>query len=99
MSKIKGKNTLPEKLFWKELSKNGIRFKKNYVGLPGKPDVVINKYKIVVFVDGVFWHGYKWVEKRKRLKSNKEYWIPKIETNIKRDKKNNVLLKRKVGLF
>src|SRR5690606_22527658 len=65
----------------------------NCKNLPGKPDIVFNKYKTVVFIDGEFWHGYKWEEKKERLKANRDYWIPKIEQNIRRDRQNNEALK------
>ncbi len=55
----------------------GIRYRRNYRVLPGKPDIAITKYKIAVFVDGEFWHGFNWEEKRKRIKRNRDYWIPK----------------------
>ena len=60
--------------------------------LPGSPDIVLTKYKIAIFVDGEFWHGKDWEERKKRLKRNREYWIEKIEENMKRDKRNDALL-------
>ncbi len=74
----------------------GIRYRRNYRVLPGKPDIAITKYKIAVFVDGEFWHGFNWEEKRKRIKRNRDYWIPKIEENMIRDKHNDILL-REIG--
>lgn len=76
----------------KELWKRGLRYRKNYRKLPGSPDIAILKYRIAVFVDGEFWHGKDWSQKKNRLKSNKEYWIEKIEENMARDKRNDLLL-------
>ena len=83
MSSIKGRDTLLELNFEKILKSFGLRFKRNVQDLPGKPDVVFRKRKIVIFVDGCFWHGCK---KHFSLpKSNKWFWARKIEGNIKRD--------------
>lgn len=76
------------KALWHE----GIRYRKNYRKIPGSPDIAITKYKIAVFVDGEFWHGENWEERKTKLKSNKEYWIEKIEENMARDKRNDELL-------
>jgi len=89
LSKVKGKNTKPEIILRKELWANGLRYRLNVNDLPGKPDIVIKKLKLAIFVDGEFWHGYNWAEMQKRFKKNREYWIPKIENNIQRDIKNN----------
>lgn len=94
MKKIKSKDTEPEVRLAKELWRRGIRYRKNYSLLPGKPDIAITKYKIAVFVDGEFWHGYNWEEKKERIKANRYYWIKKIEKNIERDKENNIKLKQ-----
>ena len=76
----------------KELWKKGFRYRKNYRKLPGSPDIAILKYRIAVFVDGEFWHGYDWENRKSKLKNNREYWIEKIEENIERDEQNNQLL-------
>ncbi|WP_378173947.1 very short patch repair endonuclease [Aquimarina sp. SS2-1] len=96
MRKIKSKNTKPEILLRKALWKKGIRYRLNVEEVIGKPDIVIRKYKIAIFVDGEFWHGYNWSEKKQKIKSNRDYWIPKIERTIERDRKNNEAL-RKMG--
>lgn len=93
MSKIKGKDTTPEILFRKSLWALGVRYRINVPKLPGKPDIVIEKKKTVVFIDGEFWHGYKWTEKKPKIKSNRDYWIIKIEKNMQRDIDNNQKLK------
>lgn len=89
MSKIGAENTKPEQILRKNLWHSGIRYRKNVKNMKGVPDIVITKHKIVVFVDGEFWHGYKWDEKKKNIKSNRAFWIPKIERNIQRDLENN----------
>lgn len=94
MSKIRSTNTKAEIVLRKKLWNAGIRYRINYNKLPGKPDIVITKKKIAIFVDGEFWHGYKWKEKKPRIKANREYWIPKIERNISRAKKVNKILKK-----
>ncbi len=89
MARIKGKNTQPELLFRKELWKRGIRYRIDYKKLPGKPDIVNKKYKLVIFIDGGFWHGFNWQEKKNKIKANRGFWIPKIERNMQRDRQNN----------
>lgn len=61
----------------KELWRRGLRYRKNYRKLPGSPDIAILKHKIAVFVDGEFWHGKDWDQKKECLKTNQEYWIEK----------------------
>lgn len=89
MSKIKGKNSKPELLFRKALWAKGIRYRINNKSLPGKPDISIKKYKLIIFIDGEFWHGYNWEERRETIKNNRGFWIPKIERNMQRDKEVN----------
>ena len=85
MRSNKGKDTKPELLLRKELWRRGLRYRKNYKGLYGKPDIVFIKAKIAVFVDGKMWHGYDWEHQKNDFKSNRDYWIPKIEQNIEHD--------------
>ncbi len=89
MRAIKSKDTTIELMLRKALWRKGIRYRKNYKLLPGKPDVAITKYRIAVFCDSDFWHGYEWEERNKRIKSNRDYWIPKIERNMERDRQVN----------
>jgi len=89
MQAIKGKDTSIEILLRKKLWEKGYRYRKNYKNLRGKPDIVFTKYKIAIFCDSTFWHGYNWEDKKKRLGTNREFWIRKIETNMERDKKVN----------
>lgn len=86
MQAIRSKDTTIELALRKALWHEGIRYRKNYKGLPGKPDIVITKYKIAVFCDSDYWHGYDWENRHQRIKSNRDYWIPKIERNMERDR-------------
>lgn len=95
MSRIKGKNTKPEKLLKKALWHAGVRFKTPKHKLPGRPDISLKKYKLVIFVDGTFWHGYDWEDRKGAIKSNREFWIAKIERNIERDREINAVYKSK----
>lgn len=93
MSRISGKETKLEILLRKFLFTNGFRFRKNVKDLPGKPDVVLPKYKTVVFIHGCFWHGHTC--KRGTLPTtNTEFWKNKIDGNIKRDKRDVVELEK-----
>lgn len=94
MRAIKSRDTSIELLLRKALWKNGVRYRKNYKRLPGKPDIAITKHKIAVFCDSDFWHGYDWENRNQRIKSNRDYWIPKIERNMARDKEVNEALAR-----
>lgn len=92
MSKVKLKNGVAESLLAKTLWHQGIRYRRNYKKLPGSPDIAITAKKVAIFVDGEFWHGHDWANKREKLKSNREYWIEKIEENMARDTRNDLLL-------
>ena len=72
MSRIRGKDTSIELALRKALWKKGHRYRKNYKELPGKPDIAITKYKIAVFIDGEFWHGYDWENYRNNIKRNRD---------------------------
>ncbi|SEP92509.1 T/G mismatch-specific endonuclease [Hyunsoonleella jejuensis] len=93
MSKIRGKNTKPELLFRKALWAKGVRYRVDSKSLPGKPDVSIKKHRLAIFIDGEFWHGYNWDERKPKLKTNREFWRPKIERNMQRDREVNQQLK------
>lgn len=84
MSRVNQKDTKPELIVRHFLFANGFRYRKNVKSLPGSPDVVLPKYKTVVFINGCFWHGHECRAGRKP-KSNRTYWDDKIEANIKRD--------------
>lgn len=85
MKSNKGKDTKPELLLRKELWRRGLRYRKNYKELYGKPDIVFLGARIAVFVDGKMWHGYDWEHQKDDFKSHRDYWIPKIERNIEHD--------------
>lgn len=89
MSQIKGKNTKPEMLVRKFLHSNGFRYKLHDKNLPGKPDIVLPKYKTVIEVQGCYWHGHKNCKYFTLPKSNTEFWQEKISGNIKRDRDNH----------
>lgn len=94
MQAIRSKDTSIEVALRNALWHRGIRYRKNYKRLPGKPDIVITKHRIAVFCDSDYWHGYDWENRHKRIKSNREYWIPKIERNMQRDKEVTARLQR-----
>lgn len=85
MSKIKSRNSKPELILRRALWSKNIRFRLHDNSLPGTPDIVIKKYKLAIFVDGEFWHGFDWKNKRETIKSNRLFWIPKIERNMQKD--------------
>lgn len=92
MSKIKGKDTKPELLVRKFLHKNGFRYRLHVKDLPGKPDIVLPKYKTVIFVHGCFWHGHENCKYYVVPKTRTEWWLNKINRNIFSDVKNKKLL-------
>ena len=92
MSHIRSTNTKPEEKVRKYLFSKGFRYRKNVRSLPGCPDIVLPKYRSIIFVNGCFWHKHDcprfvWPS------SNQEYWIPKITRNVERDKRNQQTLK------
>ena len=93
MSKISGTGTKPEILVRKYLFSKGFRFRKNDKRLPGRPDIVLPKYKTVIFIHGCFWHGHH-CKAGKLPETNKEFWENKINSNMERDKKNQHKLEK-----
>lgn len=85
MSQIRSKNTKPELIVRKFLFSEGFRYRIHYKKLPGKPDIVMPKYKTVIFVHGCFWHGHEGCKYFVIPKSRTEWWQNKIENNKKRD--------------
>lgn len=87
MSRIRGKDTGIEIALRKKLWQKGFRYRKNYTKLPGRPDIVLTKYKIAIFCDSEFFHGKDWEVRKPRLEkgAHADYWIPKIERNMERD--------------
>ena len=93
MSNIKGKNTKPEMIVRRYLFSKGFRYRKNDIRLPGKPDIVLPKYRTVIFVNGCFWHKHEGCKYFVWPKSNPEFWKSKIDGNIRRDIKCHQLLR------
>jgi len=93
MQSIKSKNTKIEIKLRKALWNKGYRYRLHYKRAVGKPDIVFFKNKIAVFCDSEFFHGFNWIEQQNNIKSNREYWIPKIESNMTRDSLVNETLK------
>lgn len=89
MSHVKLKGGAEERILAQLLWHQGFRYRLNDKSLPGSPDIAILRFHVAVFVDGEFWHGYDWKNKKLKLKRNRDYWIQKIEENIERDKRNN----------
>lgn len=92
MSRIKGKDTKPEEIVRKYLFSQGFRYKKNDKRLPGKPDIVLPKYRTVIFVNGCFWHKHEGCKYFVWPKNNSEFWREKIKGNVERDKRKNAEL-------
>ena len=93
MSRIRSKNTKPEEIMRKYLFSRGFRYRKNVSKLPGKPDIVLPKYKTIVFVNGCFWHKHEGCHYFVWPKNNADFWKKKIEGNVERDKYDYKLLK------
>ena len=85
MSCIKGKNTKPEEIVRKYLFSQGFRYRKNDKRLPGTPDIVLPKYRTVIFVNGCFWHGHQECRYFVVPKTNTEFWMNKIDANRVKD--------------
>ncbi len=94
MSMIKSKDTKPEILVRKALFKDGYRFRIHDKKMPGKPDIVLKKYRTVIFIHGCFWHGHSNCKYYKVPKTRTEWWIQKIERNKVNDKINSTRIKR-----
>lgn len=86
MRNNKCKDTKPELMLRKELWRRGLRYRKNFKMLEGKPDIVFLRARIAVFVDGKMWHGYDWGHQKEDFKSNRNFWTFKIERNMERDR-------------
>jgi DNA mismatch endonuclease (patch repair protein) len=94
MSQVRTKGTAPELALRSALHSAGIRFRLHRKDLPGKPDIVLPKFKYVIFVHGCFWHHHEGCINSKMPKTNIEFWQDKIAANIKRDKSNQVDLEK-----
>ena len=91
MSRIRGKNTSVEKAVFRLLRRKKIHFQRHYKKIPGSPDIALPSSKKAVFIDGDFWHGWRFEKIKQRLPN--KYWKDKIANNIKRDRKNRLALK------
>lgn len=92
MSRIRGFDTTPEVAVRRELRRHRLRYRKNVMSLPGRPDVVFPSAQVAVFVDGDFWHGYRYPSWKRRLTAS---WRAKIERNRARDRRNYAALRRR----
>lgn len=92
MSRVRSSGTVIERKLGKALWAAGVRYRKQYKTLIGKPDFVVVWAKIAIFCDSSFWHGRNWAATQMEIKSNKSFWIPKIESNISRDLQVNAAL-------
>lgn len=96
MGRVRGKDTKPELLVRSVLHRNGYRFRLHAKSLPGRPDIVLQKHHTVVFVHGCFWHRHKRCPDATVPKSRTEFWVQKFANNVKRDRSNQIVL-RKLG--
>lgn len=93
MSRVRSSGSVIERKLGKALWAEGVRYRKQYKRLPGKPDFVLVSLKIAIFCDSSFWHGRGHPEAEARFKSNRDFWLTKIRRNIARDEQVNLLLK------
>lgn len=95
MQAVRATGSIIEIALAKDLYARGFRYRKNNKSVFGKPDLTFKRLKIAIFVDSEFWHGKNWSKRKHDIKSNQEFWFPKIERNIQRDKEvNKTLLKQ-----
>jgi len=102
MSRIRGRNTRPEKALWGILRRLGVPHRRHVVGLPGTPEVVLSKAKVVLFVHGCFWHGHPGCRRARLPASNRVFWRKKVRTNRSRDDRQVRRLRRlgwRIGRF
>lgn len=92
MSRIRSRDTVPERLVRSHLHRMGYRFRLHRSDLPGRPDVVLPRFRRVIFVHGCFWHGHEGCGRSKRPSTNVDFWNKKLDATIDRDKKNRRLL-------
>ena len=92
MRGVKAKDSKIETALAKALWAKGYRYRKNYKGIIGKPDIVFTKYRLAVFIDSEFWHGKNWEAEKAKIKNNLSFWQQKIDANVARDVKVNAEL-------
>lgn len=93
MSRIHSKATKPELKVRQWLWRHGYRYRLNVKSVPGKPDIVMRKYRTAIFVNGCFWHGHEGCDKFKLPQTNREFWVSKIKRNQERDQRNYQVLR------
>ena len=101
MSRIRSRDTVPEKIVREILTELGSRYRLHAKQLPGKPDIIIKKNKIVIFINGCFWHQHKGCKRKTMPKGNRNYWKPKLERNVVKQKADIKALRKddwKVGI-
>ncbi len=94
MSRVRSSGSVIEKHMGRALWAAGIRYRKQYMGVPGKPDFAVVWAQVAIFCDSSFWHGRGWPKSARKIRSNRDFWIPKIKRNIARDKAVNRQLAR-----
>lgn len=92
MQRVKSKDSEIEKILRNALWNKGYRYRKNIKDVFGHPDIVFKSKKVAIFCDSEFWHGYDWEHKKNEIKTRQDFWIPKIERNMQRDKEVNMKL-------
>jgi DNA mismatch endonuclease, patch repair protein len=95
MSRVRGSNTLPEKLVERFLRRHGIRFRRHDRRLPGTPDIVVPRSQVAIFVNGCFWHGHRRCRRSRLPLTRRKFWADKIEANRKRDERVRRALRRR----
>lgn len=94
MSKIRGKDTKPEKLVRSYLHRSGFRFRLHKKGVPGRPDLWLPKYNAAIFVNGCYWHRHRGCKYTTTPKQNRDFWQEKFRSNVVRDEENHARLRR-----
>ena len=94
MSRIRAKDTMPERVVRSFLHRNGFRFRLHVKNLPGMPDIVLPRYKTVIFVHGCFWHRHKSCPKTTTPSTNQDFWEEKFQQNVERDRREQTELKK-----
>ena len=94
MSKIRSKNTKPELLLRSMLHKNGLRYRIHRKDLPGKPDIVFSKYKLIIFIHGCFWHFHKDCPEGRIPNTNTKFWKEKLQKNVEKDERYQKILQK-----
>lgn len=92
MQRVKSKDSEIEKILRNALWNKGYHYRKNVKDIFGHPDIVFKSKKVAIFCDSEFWHGYDWEHKKNEIKTRQDFWIPKIERNMQRDKEVNMKL-------